>query len=35
VQRALKYAILFAALAGTMFFTRRIDWYRVGEPSAD
>lgn len=27
--------VLFAALAGTMFFTRRIDWYRVGEPSAD
>jgi inner membrane protein len=21
--------VLFAALAGTMYFTRKIDWYRV------
>ena len=26
--------VLFAALAGTMYFTRRIDWYRVGDPPA-
>lgn len=26
-------AVLFAALAGTMYFTRRIDWYRVTEQS--
>lgn len=27
--------VLFAALAGTMFFTRKIDWYRAGDPPAD
>ena len=25
--------VLFAALAGTMFFTRKIDWYRVTDES--
>jgi inner membrane protein involved in colicin E2 resistance len=23
--------VLFAALAGTMYFTRKIDWYRVAD----
>jgi len=25
--------VLFAALAGTMYFTRKIDWYHVADPS--
>jgi inner membrane protein len=27
-------AVLFAALAGTMYFTRRIDWYRIADPAS-